>query len=126
MGWGKDLNNDKIYAVSLKKVPSPIVDQGTCELALQGVIGSKFSLDNSFICAGGRKNFNTCSGDGGSSLACRTSSDGDPPRFAVCGMVASGYECGSEVPVLYTNVPAMLPWIINQFNYEQLNITFFA
>ncbi|XP_047518319.1 phenoloxidase-activating factor 2-like [Pieris napi] len=126
MGWGKDLNNANNYAVSLKKVPLPIVDLGTCELALQGVIGSKFSLDNSLICAGGRKNVDICIGDGGSSLACRTSSDGAPPRYTLYGMVSHGVECGLEVPALYVNVQAMLPWITDKFFDEKLDLTFFA
>ncbi|XP_047518510.1 phenoloxidase-activating factor 2-like isoform X1 [Pieris napi] len=127
MGWGKDFNNNDKYAVWLKKVPLPVVDHGTCEYALQGSrLGSKFRLHNSLICAGGTKNFDTCTGDGGSSLACRTSSAGAPPRYSVYGMVAFGVECGTVLPAAYVNVATMIQWITNKFADEKLDVPFFA
>ncbi|XP_045489558.1 phenoloxidase-activating factor 2 [Pieris rapae] len=127
MGWGKDFNNNDKYAVWLKKVALPIVDHGTCEYALQGSrLGSNFRLQNSLICAGGRKGFDTCTGDGGSSLVCRTSSDGAPARYSVFGMVAFGVECGTELPAAYANVPAMIGWITDKFAEEKLDVPFIA
>ncbi|CAH4034500.1 unnamed protein product [Pieris brassicae] len=127
MGWGKDFNNNDKYAVWLKKVPLPIVDHGTCEYALQSSrLGSKFRLHNTLICAGGRKNFDTCTGDGGSSLACRTSSDGASPRYSVYGMVSFGVDCGTELPAGYTNVASVIRWVTNKFAEENLDVTFFA
>ncbi|XP_047518518.1 phenoloxidase-activating factor 2-like [Pieris napi] len=130
MGWGKDLNHGNKYAISLKKVPLPIVDQCTCSWVLRGVV-DMFWLKTSFICAGGRNNFATRTGDEGSSLACRTSSDGAPPRYTVYGMSAivwqrKGVDCCLELPALYVNVPVMLPWITDKFYDEKLDLTFFA
>ena len=34
------------------------------------VLGDKFNLHNSFLCAGGGENSDTCTGDGGSPLVC--------------------------------------------------------
>ncbi|CAH4034497.1 unnamed protein product [Pieris brassicae] len=126
MGWGKDFNNNDKYAVWLKKVPSPIVDNGTCEYALQrSQLGSEFRLHNTLLCAGGRKNFGTCTGDGGSSLACRTRNS-FPQRYSVYGMVSFGVNCGTELPAAYVNVAPLVGWIINKFAEEKLEITFFA
>ena len=34
-------------------------------------LGKYFELDDSFICAGGKKGVDTCRGDGGSALVCK-------------------------------------------------------
>ncbi|CAF4941149.1 unnamed protein product [Pieris macdunnoughi] len=110
-----------------KEVPLPIVDHGTCEWALQHTrLGMKFRLDNTLICAGGRTNFDTCTGDGGASLVCRTSSAGGTPRYSVYGMVAFGVGCGTQVPAAYVNVAAMYQWITDKFAEENLDVPFYA
>ena len=44
-----------------------------CEKLLQDNtrLGEFFELDDSFICAGGKKGVDTCKGDGGSALVCK-------------------------------------------------------
>ncbi|XP_022114478.2 phenoloxidase-activating factor 2-like [Pieris rapae] len=127
MGWGKDFNSHDQYAVWLKKVPLPIVDHGKCEHDLQQTrLGPGFNLHKTLICAGGRKGFDTCKGDGGSSLVCRTSSDGAPTRYSVYGMVSFGVECGTELAAGYVNVAAMSEWITDKFAENKLDLPFIA
>ena len=48
-----------------------MVDRKTCEKKLQGTrLGSKFTLDKSFNCAGGKAGVDVCTGDGGGPLVC--------------------------------------------------------
>ena len=48
-----------------------MVDSKDCENTLQGTrLGKDFKLSESFICAGGTEEFDTCTGDGGGPLVC--------------------------------------------------------
>jgi len=60
------------------------------------------------ICAGGEKDKDTCSGDGGSPLVCQAVSG----RWHVVGLVSWGIGCGVEGrPAVYTNVFHYLDFI---------------
>jgi kallikrein len=63
-GWGKNIfGKQGKYSVIMKKVPLPLVDSETCQTALRETRLSKyFRLHNSFICAGGEKDVDTCQG----------------------------------------------------------------
>ena len=71
-GWGKDkFGSESEYQVVLKEVQMDMVDHKTCEKKLQGTrLGSKFTLDKSFNCAGGKAGVDVCTGDGGGPLVC--------------------------------------------------------
>ena len=73
-GWGKDkFGAEGRYSTILKEVVVPIVENDKCQKHLRDNtrLGLYFELDNSFICAGGQKNIDTCKGDGGSPLTCK-------------------------------------------------------
>ena len=69
----------------LKKIPMPVIDQKLCQNRLRKakrpgdtnpLLGSQFKLHDSFICAGGNINQDTCTGDGGSPLVCARKGNG--------------------------------------------------
>lgn len=69
-GWGK-VSEDEVKSDKLKFVKVPLVDRTTCQVQLQKTkLGSRFRLHESFLCAGGEENRDSCDGDGGSPLIC--------------------------------------------------------
>lgn len=61
-GWGKDVfGKEGKYSVIMKKVELPMVPFRTCEESLRKTrLGGRFNLHNSFVCAGGQENVDTC------------------------------------------------------------------
>ncbi|CAG9796577.1 unnamed protein product [Diatraea saccharalis] len=96
----------------LKEVDVPIVASATCQSQLQAArLGPSFVLDTtSFICAGGEPNRDACTGDGGSGLVCSVNG-----QWVLVGLVSWGLGCAaSNVPGVYINIAALLPWIQQQ------------
>ena len=60
------------YANILKQVGLPLLKNQECQNLLRENtrLGPFFELDESFLCAGGQKDVDTCKGDGGSPLTC--------------------------------------------------------
>ncbi|EDW88785.1 phenoloxidase-activating factor 2 [Drosophila yakuba] len=111
-GWGKNkFGKDGEYQVILKKVDMPVVPNQQCQANLRETrLGRHFNLHESFICAGGEKDKDTCKGDGGSPLVCPIA--GQSNRFMSAGIVAWGIGCGEEnIPGVYANVAKLRPWI---------------
>jgi len=110
-GWGKDkFGAQGSYATILKEVVVPIVENKECQSLLQKNtrLGQYFELDDSFICAGGKKGVDTCRGDGGSALVCKNT--GGP--WYQAGIVSWGIGCGeSSTPAVYANVAKASCWI---------------
>jgi len=110
-GWGKDKFGAKgRYSTILKEVVVPLVKNDKCQNDLRENtrLGIYFELDNSFICAGGQKDIDTCYGDGGSPLTCRQ------PRgpWFQAGIVSWGIGCGEiNTPAVYANVAKASCWI---------------
>lgn len=63
-GWGADKFEQRgAYRVNLKKVQLPIVPAKECQDSLRTTkLGAHFKLDSSFLCAGGMKDVDTCTG----------------------------------------------------------------
>lgn len=61
-GWGKNVfGREGKYSVIMKKVPLPMVPFHSCQDSLRRTrLGSRFQLHNSFVCAGGQQNIDTC------------------------------------------------------------------
>ncbi|CAG4959228.1 unnamed protein product [Colias eurytheme] len=119
MGWGKTFYDSQEYATILKKLPLPIVEKNSCEYSLRTtLLGSKFKLHNSQICAGGEKQIDTCTGDGGAPLVCEISKNSDVSRYAIYGMVAFGIGCGSKVPGVYASIPHVYDWVVETLATE--------
>ncbi|XP_063912045.1 phenoloxidase-activating factor 2-like, partial [Zophobas morio] len=111
-GWGKDrFGQEGQYAVILKKLQLPIVQNQPCQDALRKTrLGNSFILHRSFTCAGGEPGLDTCTGDGGSPLVCPDPSN--PNRYLQVGIVAWGIGCGeNQVPGVYTDVANFRNWI---------------
>lgn len=73
-GWGKAKSTDAATSYILRKVDLPIVARRKCQRKLQRTPLSKyFELHDSFLCAGGEEDKDTCEGDGGSPLFVRLS-----------------------------------------------------
>lgn len=123
-GWGKDsYGKDGKYQVILKKIDLPLVPKDTCQSKLRKTrLGTYFSLDKSFICAGGEAGKDTCIGDGGSPLVCPI--EGSTNRYHQVGIVAWGIGCGENgVPGVYVNVPLFRDWIDEQIKAKHLEIS---
>jgi len=111
MGWGKTTFNANRPQNILKQVTLPILDNDVCQNLLRKTrLGPRFDLDETFICAGGKKGADACRGDGGGSLVCPHKKDGD--KFVLAGLVAWGIGCGREnVPGAYAAIPDQLCFI---------------
>ncbi|XP_017837498.1 phenoloxidase-activating factor 2 [Drosophila busckii] len=126
-GWGKNkFGKDGEYQVILKKIDLPVVPNAKCQTDLrQTRLGKHFNLNESFMCAGGEKDKDTCKGDGGSPLVCPIK--GFPNRFKSAGIVAWGIGCGEEnIPGVYANVAHLRPWIDQKLNQRQVDFTYFT
>lgn len=126
-GWGKDrFGDDGSYQVILKRVALPIVNSVQCERALQKTrLGFSFKLHNSFLCAGGKKNADVCSGDGGAALACLL--PGSQTNYYQAGTVAWGIGCGNEnIPGAYVAIEATRPWIVSKLDALGVNPTYYT
>jgi len=122
-GWGKDrFGNDSNYQVVLKEVQMDMVDHKTCEKKLQGTrLGSKFTLDKSFNCAGGEAGVDVCTGDGGGPLVCPGKGILDIrgafgsshfKTYYQVGITSWGIGCGKEgIPGVYADVSESLCFI---------------
>ena len=72
MGWGKkNFGRNEKRQNTLKQVTLPIVDNDQCQNNLRKTrLGLSFDLHESFLCAGGKKGADACTGDGGGPLVC--------------------------------------------------------
>ncbi|XP_054706614.1 uncharacterized protein LOC129216425 [Uloborus diversus] len=109
-GWGKDAFVDGAYSPVMKKVVLPVVGHDDCEDQLRTTkLGRKFELHHGFICAGGKEDEDSCTGDGGGPLVCF---DPDTYSYILTGLVSWGVECGKPgVPGVYVDVQRYLDWI---------------
>ena len=65
------LGDEGLYQNILKQVELDLIDSKECENRLRTTrLGQHFKLSESFLCAGGKKEFDTCTGDGGGPLVC--------------------------------------------------------
>lgn len=126
-GWGKDRFNEGQYQTILKQVDLVRFNSSLCQERLRTTrLGRYFKLHDSFTCAGGRfvtgqdeygnqqtvdeEISDTCTGDGGSPLACVSPSD--PNRYVHGGIVAWGIGCGEKgIPGVYADPGKFVTWI---------------
>lgn len=110
-GWGKDkFGKEGVYQNVLKTVDLPFVAHGDCNEDLRTTrLGRYFKLHQSFLCAGGEPGKDSCSGDGGSPLVCKSPETGS---YVQAGIVAWGIGCGTGgVPGVYADVSFGFDWI---------------
>ncbi|XP_050092154.1 phenoloxidase-activating factor 2-like [Anopheles aquasalis] len=121
-GWGKDrYGKEGTHQTILRHIDLPIVPHDKCQTALRTTdLDEDFTLDKSFICAGGEEGKDTCKGDGGSPLVCSIPSK--QQLYYQTGIVSWGIGCGEEgIPGVYTNVALFRSWIDQQMvqrNYD--------
>lgn len=114
-GWGKNAFREGNYQTTLKRVDLALIPREECQNRLrQTRLGQYFTLDTSFICAGGQPGFDTCQGDGGGPLVC-VSRD-NPNRYIQVGIVSWGIGCASNVPGVYASLEANRDWLTTEFN----------
>uniref|UniRef100_U5EDW0 Phenoloxidase-activating factor 2 n=1 Tax=Corethrella appendiculata TaxID=1370023 RepID=U5EDW0_9DIPT len=114
-GWGKDkFGKAGQYQVILKKINLPVVPRNQCQTSLRTTrLGPRFKLHDSFMCAGGVPEKDTCKGDGGSPLVCPI--QGTINRYYQAGIVAWGIGCGEKgIPGVYADVSKLRIWIDEQ------------
>ncbi|CAH1159537.1 unnamed protein product [Phaedon cochleariae] len=120
-GWGKDRFDEPAGPHKiLKKLHLPVVPSLACQHSLRHTrLGPHFNLHKSFMCAGGEKGRDTCSGDGGSPLVCPL--EGEEGRYYQAGIVSWGIGCGEEnVPGVYVDVAMFRDWIDQQLEFYGL------
>uniref|UniRef100_A0A1Q3FRB4 Phenoloxidase-activating factor 2 n=1 Tax=Culex tarsalis TaxID=7177 RepID=A0A1Q3FRB4_CULTA len=117
-GWGKERFDSSSYQNILKKVELPVMPHGDCQEAFRKTrLGPTFQLHRSMLCAGGEEGVDTCTGDGGSPLACPSVENGN--RYQLAGIVAWGIGCGQAgVPGAYARASLYTTWI--ERNVEQI------
>ncbi|XP_043207781.1 phenoloxidase-activating factor 2-like [Amphibalanus amphitrite] len=137
-GWGKDRFDSGQYQTVLKQVELQRVGHEYCQQQLRTTrLGRRFLLDRSFTCAGAPPSSvdalpadapvaDTCTGDGGSPLACRDPAQ--PDRYVHGGVVAWGIGCGEKgIPGVYADPQYFLYWIDQRVTqYFQLATSYFG
>lgn len=115
-GWGKDAFQGGKFQSVLKQVPLPLVGRADCQASLRTThLRKYFRLDESFLCAGGEVGEDTCTGDGGSPLACEDPHN--PGRYVQLGVVSWGIGCGmAGIPGVYADVAQQVAWIQGQLS----------
>ncbi|KAH8316422.1 hypothetical protein KR067_007575 [Drosophila pandora] len=110
-GWGHTNYSSNVLEHLLKRIELPVVDHESCQKLLRRtVLGRRYRLHSSFLCAGGEEGKDTCYGDGGSPLFCTM--PGLTDRFYLAGIVSWGIECAvKDVPAAYANVAYLRNWI---------------
>lgn len=112
-GWGRtNLFGDKNNSPVKMKSRLPFVEKNRCSEAYKS---QRVSLGYGQICAGGRKNHDSCAGDSGSPLMFF---DSNHRVWVLTGVVSRGaMECGTaDRPGIYTSVKEYLPWIKSYTN----------
>ncbi|XP_055525721.1 CLIP domain-containing serine protease B8-like [Wyeomyia smithii] len=107
-GWGKTNFFGGLGKSPVKmKSRLPFVDQQSCIKAYKS---QRLSLGKGQICAGGKKNEDSCAGDSGSPLMFFDAKQG---VWVLAGIVSRGAEvCGlAGKPGIFTNVREYLQWI---------------
>ncbi|KAL1116034.1 hypothetical protein AAG570_005529 [Ranatra chinensis] len=113
-GWGQDQYENGKYQTTLRQVGLPMVNKEECQARLRTTrLGKYFKLHESFVCAGGIPEEDTCTGDGGGPLVCPLSVE--PDRYLQMGIVSWGIGCGNSTPAVYTNVQHFMPWLTTEF-----------
>ncbi|XP_055334471.1 serine protease 30-like [Paramacrobiotus metropolitanus] len=125
-GYGKLESRDEFPIMRMKEVPVPLISNDQCSNILQGLLGNKFMLPDTFFCAGGEGLSDGCEYDGGGPLVCPLNANGDGPGasspglgsiFVLYGVVTWGVDCGKVgVPGVYTRITNYSNWIENSIN----------
>ncbi|XP_058836996.1 phenoloxidase-activating factor 2-like [Topomyia yanbarensis] len=125
-GWGTTPTNRNKYQQILKSLELPYTHRSDCERVLRKMTrNSRFSLDDSFMCAGGDSEVDTCQGDAGSPIVYAIPDDLQYRVYAV-GMVSWGVGCGRPgVPAAYTNVAKFRDWIDEQMTQEDVTVYYY-
>uniref|UniRef100_W8BCT1 Phenoloxidase-activating factor 2 n=1 Tax=Ceratitis capitata TaxID=7213 RepID=W8BCT1_CERCA len=126
-GWGRDkFGINGTHQLILKKMELPVIPSDTCQANLRSTrLGRHFRLHSSFMCAGGEKDKDACTGDGGSPLVCPDPRNSE--RYYQAGIVAWGIGCGTEnVPGVYANVAYLRNWINDQLNARLIDFRHFT
>lgn len=96
-GWGTASWKARHFESIMKRIELPVVSRTDCQEELRKTrLGHHFELHESFICAGGEKGVDTCTGDGGSPLVCPIPNKQN--KFYQVGIVSWGIECGDPIP----------------------------
>ena len=115
-GWGVTKNRGPSNRL-LKEIEVPFVDKNNCKRSIFGL------QKEGSLCAGGRRNRDSCEGDSGGSLVKRRqTNDTTEGRFFFYGITSYGTKyCNNDnqkvpKPSVYTDVAHYYSWIMEQTN----------
>ncbi|XP_065085257.1 phenoloxidase-activating factor 2-like [Ochlerotatus camptorhynchus] len=125
-GWGKDVfGKTGAYQAILKKIDLPIVPHSECQATLRLIRSQpRFTLHDSFVCAGGEVGKDACQGDGGSPLVCPI--QGSNEFYHQVGIVSWGVGCGGGIPGLYADVSLFRHWIDQEMQNRVLDTSSYS
>ncbi|XP_076820708.1 chymotrypsin-like elastase family member 2A [Clavelina lepadiformis] len=103
VGWGDTMGHGPSNIV-LKQLRVEVVANNVCKFAYF------YPLTQMILCAGGVRNEDTCSGDSGGPLLCKSR---DTQKWEIQGVISFGSSvCGkANAPTLFMQVSYFLPWI---------------
>ncbi|XP_055343234.1 proclotting enzyme-like isoform X2 [Paramacrobiotus metropolitanus] len=110
LGWGKRKPVDMVGSDVLREAEVDIVDQQRCVDAYTG----DHVISPRMMCAGGGRSGkgDTCEGDSGGPLLCRTSENDTEGPWKLMGITSFGDGCGKRDKFgVYTRVVSFLDWI---------------
>ncbi|XP_059607661.1 phenoloxidase-activating factor 2-like [Phlebotomus argentipes] len=119
--WGKNVfKHEEKYQVILQKIEMSVVPHDQCQKALRTTsLGENYQLQNTFICASGEADRDTCQGDSGSPLVC-PSAPGST-QYYQAGIMSWGVGCGNnQIPGVLVNVASFRDWIDAQIDSQSL------
>ncbi|XP_051858026.1 phenoloxidase-activating factor 2-like [Drosophila albomicans] len=124
-GWGREEFTSDATRNILRKVDLPILDNPLCQRKFRRTrLGRNFCLNESFLCAGGEKDLDSCTGDGGSPLFCPLYDH--PGQYYQIGIVSWGLSCNyANVPSVYANIPHQLDWILGVLRRLEQNVNYY-
>ncbi|XP_052861926.1 phenoloxidase-activating factor 2-like [Anopheles cruzii] len=122
VGWGEVPKFvQKQPQTILKKAHLTSVDHESCQRKLRKLVGPKYTLHRSFLCAEGTPpEMLPCNGDNGSPYMAEIERGSE--RYYLVGLISWGFDCNhSNAPAVMTNVAYNREWIDEVIRSEHLS-----
>ncbi|XP_053682960.1 phenoloxidase-activating factor 2-like [Sabethes cyaneus] len=106
-GWGASpASPDREESIQQFVSLSPLATEQCTTRLKTSVLGRRFQMHESFLCAGGVRGVDSCKGSGGSPLVCERNG-----AYSLVGLMSWGVSCGQGVPSVFAGVTRQVGWI---------------